>query len=150
MALLPPDPRQLRAILAHLDARLAENETVALYLRLQREAVLAALAGTEHPAQPPSPSQPHPQSRQRAGRKGKGGGPLPGFAPPSVGAGFVVQQKRTPSGPEPVFIHLADCAMIAGTPHPIRADEARAALTDPTVEPCALCRPDTELGIDLA
>ncbi|MFE4411015.1 DUF6233 domain-containing protein [Streptomyces sp. NPDC056821] len=31
-----------------------------------------------------------------------------------------------------------------------RVDEARAALTDPTVEPCGFCRPETELGIDFA
>ncbi|MFB9640443.1 DUF6233 domain-containing protein [Streptomyces spiralis] len=35
----------------------------------------------------------------------------------------------------------------ARTPHPIRPDEARAALTDPNIEPCRFCRPDTELGI---
>jgi hypothetical protein len=40
--------------------------------------------------------------------------------------------------------------MIDGMSHRIRADEARAALTDPTVAPCAFCRPDTDLGIDLA
>jgi hypothetical protein len=40
--------------------------------------------------------------------------------------------------------------MIEGTPHPIRADEARAALADPTIAACAFCLPDTELGIDLA
>ncbi|MFF5438764.1 DUF6233 domain-containing protein [Streptomyces achromogenes] len=40
--------------------------------------------------------------------------------------------------------------MIEGTPHRIRPDEARAALTDPTVAPCTFCRPDTGLGIDLA
>ncbi|MFJ5898253.1 DUF6233 domain-containing protein [Streptomyces sp. NPDC093064] len=32
----------------------------------------------------------------------------------------------------------------------IRVDEARAALTDPTVEPCGFCRPETELSIDFA
>jgi hypothetical protein len=80
----------------------------------------------------------------------KGSRSLPGFAPPSTKTGFVVQQKRTPQGPEPAFIHLADCTMIEGTPHGIRADEARAALTDPNIVPCTFCRPDTELGIDLA
>ncbi len=64
--------------------------------------------------------------------------------------GFVVQQKRTPTGPEPALIHMADCTMIEGTPHRIRADEARAALTDPNIEPCQFCRPDIELGIDVA
>lgn len=83
-------------------------------------------------------------------RKVKGAGPLPGFVPPPVKTGYVVRQKRTPHGSEPAFIHLADCHMIEGTPHRIRADEARAALTDPTIEPCQFCQPDTELGMDLA
>ncbi|MGV4984496.1 DUF6233 domain-containing protein [Streptomyces sp. NRAIS4] len=139
MSELPPDSPRLRAILAHLDKQLAENETVGIYLRLQRQAVLHAL---EHAERPPQP--------QRPARKVKGGGPLPDFAPPPVKTGFVVQQKRTPHGPEPAFIHLADCHMIEGTPHRIRADEARAALTDPNIEPCQFCRPDTELGVDLA
>ncbi|MFB7510425.1 DUF6233 domain-containing protein [Streptomyces broussonetiae] len=138
MSLLPPDPRRLRAILGYLDERLAENETLATYLRIQRDTVLAALAEAERPA------------RQRPRRQGKGNGPLPGLTPPRVRTGYVVQQKRTPTGPEPALIHLADCTMVQGTPHRIRADEARAALTDPTVEPCTFCRPDTELGTDLA
>ncbi len=138
VSLLPPDARRLRAILAHLEEQIAVSETVTTYLRLQRDAVLAALARVE--AQP----------QQRPKRKAKGGGPLPGFSPPSVKAGFVVQQKRTPAGPEPAFIHLADCTMIEDPSHRIRADEARAALSDPTIEPCGFCRPDTQLGIDLA
>jgi hypothetical protein len=136
---LPPDPRRLRVILAHLDEEIADNETVATYLRLQREAVLAALGRAERPPQ-----------QQRPGRKGKGAGPLPTFTPPPARTGYVVQQKRTSHGPEPAFIHLGDCTMFEGTPHPIRADEARAALTDPTITACTFCRPDTELGIDLA
>ncbi|MEV7242758.1 DUF6233 domain-containing protein [Streptomyces sp. NPDC093248] len=136
---LPPDPRRLRVILAHLDGEIADNETVATYLRLQREAVLTALGRAERPPQ-----------QQRPGRNVKGAGPLPAFAPPPARTGYVVQQKRSTHGPEPAFIHLADCTMIEGTAHPIRADEARAALTDPTITACPFCRPDTELGIDLA
>ncbi|MFF7972104.1 DUF6233 domain-containing protein [Streptomyces sp. NPDC007905] len=139
MSLLPPDVRRLRAILAYLEEQIAESETVALYLRLQRDAVLAALTDAGRPPQ-----------QQRSRRTAKGGGPLPGFSPPPAQTGYVVQQKRTPHGPEPAFIHLADCTMIDGTPHHIRADEARAALTDPNIEPCTFCRPDTELGVDLA
>ncbi|GHH31345.1 DUF6233 domain-containing protein [Streptomyces rubradiris] len=93
--------------------------------------------------------QPSPR-RQRPARPVKGAGALPAFAPAYIRTGFVIQQKRTPAGPEPALIHLADCSMIEGAPHRIRADEARAALTEPTVAPCAFCRPDTELGIDLA
>jgi hypothetical protein len=138
VSLLPPDPARLRAILAYLEEQIARSETVATYLRLQRDAVAAALADVERPP------------RQRPRRKTKGGGPLPGFNPPPVRTGYVVQQKRTPAGPEPAFVHLADCTMIEGAAHPIRADEARAALTDPTIEPCTFCRPDTDLGMDLA
>lgn len=124
-------------ILAHLDRQIAENQTIGIYLRLQRDAVREALVRAERRA-PRRPS------------RVKGAGPLPGFTPPpAVGGGFVVQQKRTPAGPEPALIHTADCAVIKGRPHRIRADEARAALMDPNVEACRLCRPDTELGIDL-
>ena len=141
MAALPPDPRRLRAILAYLEARIAENETVGIYLRLQSEAVRAALARTEERPRSPQSRPTPPQRRQSA---------PPPFTP-SRGAGhpraFVVQQKRTPNGPEPAVIHTDDCTMIEGTTHPIRAHEARVALTDPTIEPCAFCRPDSELGI---
>ncbi|MFH9677702.1 DUF6233 domain-containing protein [Streptomyces sp. NPDC017405] len=140
MTELPPDPPRLRAILAHLDRQVAENDTIGRYLRLQRDAVQKALARAEQPS----------SRRQRPARPVKGAGPLPAFAPAHIRTGFVVQQKRTPAGPEPALIHLADCSMIDGAPHWIRVDEARAALTDPTVAPCTFCRPDTDLGIDLA
>lgn len=138
MPLLPPDPPRLRAILAHLDREIADNETITVYLRLQRDAVRDALVLAER--QPP----------RRPQRQSKGAGPLPNFTPPSSKSGYVVQQKRTPTGPEPALIHMADCTMIEGTSHPIRADEARAALADPNITACQFCRPDTELGIDLA
>ncbi|MDO0936488.1 DUF6233 domain-containing protein [Streptomyces sp. DG2A-72] len=139
MSQLPPDPARLGVILAFLDRQIAEIETVAIYLRLQRNTVREALMRAERPQ--PQRTKPPP----------KGAGPLTGFAPPaSKNVGFVVQQKRTPNGPEPALIHMADCTMIEGTPHRIRADEARAALTDPNIEPCQFCRPDTELGTDLA
>ncbi|MEU6475308.1 DUF6233 domain-containing protein [Streptomyces sp. NPDC047017] len=139
MAALPPDPPRLRAILAYLDRQITEHEVVGIYLRLQRDAVRKALGQAEQPPE-----------HQRRGRKVKGGGPVPALARPSSTTGYVVQQKRTPGGPEPALIHLADCSMIQGTPHPIRPDEAQSALTDPTIEPCGFCRPDTSLGIDLA
>ncbi|MDT7847229.1 DUF6233 domain-containing protein [Streptomyces justiciae] len=136
---LPPDSARLRAILEHLDKQIADNETVATYLRLQRDAVQAALARAE-----PSPARP-----RRSGRLAKGAAPLRslGIAHAQPRPRFVVQQKRTPRGPEPSIIHVADCTMIEGTPHSITAHDARVALTDPTIEPCGFCRPDTELGI---
>nr|WTB30851.1 DUF6233 domain-containing protein [Streptomyces sp. NBC_00830] len=45
------------------------------------------------------------------------------------------------------MIHAYDCTMIVGTTHPIGDHEARVALTDSSIEPCAFCGPDTELGI---
>jgi len=60
---------------------------------------------------------------------------------------FVVHQKRTPRGPEPAIIHVDDCSMIEGRPHPISEHDARVSLTNPNLEPCAFCRPDTEPGI---
>ncbi|AVH56500.1 hypothetical protein C4B68_12785 [Streptomyces dengpaensis] len=44
---LPPDPARLRTILAHLEAQLADEETVVTYLRLQQDAVRHALAVAE-------------------------------------------------------------------------------------------------------
>lgn len=137
MSELPPDPPRLRAILAHLDKQITDHEAVGIYLRLQREAVQAALAQAETPAQ------------RRPGRPAKGAAPLRsmGIAQVQPRPQFVVQQKRTPRGPEPAIIHVGDCSMIEGTPHPIGEHDARVSLTDPNSEPCAFCRPDTELGM---
>ncbi|MEV8432018.1 DUF6233 domain-containing protein [Streptomyces chartreusis] len=133
---LPPDSPRLREILAHLDKELAANETVGTYLRLQRQAVQAALKQAEAP----------PPRRSRIAKGGKGLGPV---AQISVRPTFIVQQRRTPRGSEPSMIHLADCSMIDGRPHRITEHDARVSLTDPTIEACAFCRPDAELGIDV-
>jgi len=137
MSELPPDAPRLRAILAHLDKQVADHETIGIYLHLQREAVLAALAQAEAPPQ------------RRSGRPAKGAAPLRtmGMSHAASRPQFVVQQKRTPRGPEPAIIHLGDCSMIEGTPHPISEHDARVSLMDPNLEACGFCRPDTELGI---
>ncbi|MET8269794.1 MULTISPECIES: hypothetical protein [unclassified Streptomyces] len=98
MSELPPDPPRRRAILAHLNQQLTENETVVIYLRLQRDAVQAALTRTE---------QPSPLGPRRPGRPVKGGTGLPALAQADGRVGFVVQQKRTPQGPEPAMIHVS-------------------------------------------
>ncbi|MDX3310428.1 DUF6233 domain-containing protein [Streptomyces sp. ME08-AFT2] len=128
-------------ILAHLDRQMAEHEPLAVYLRPQRDAVLAALARSEH------------RPQRRPAPRAKGAGSLPGFTPhpvPGRDEGFVVQQKRTPGGPEPALIHLADCTLIEAASHRIRAAEARTAPAVPNIEPGRFCRPDTALGIDAA
>lgn len=133
---LPPDPARLRAILAYLDRQRADNETVGIYLRLQRDAVKAALSQAEAP--PP-----------RRPRLPKGGANLGPVVQITVRPAFVVQQKRTPRGPEPATIHLSDCTMIEGQPHRISEHDARVSLNDPNIEACAFCRPDSELGMDV-
>ncbi|MEV8432087.1 DUF6233 domain-containing protein [Streptomyces sp. HUAS 31] len=166
MAELPPDARRLRAILAYLDEQIAGHETVGIYLRLQREAVRAELTRVESrqvagPPEPPSelPKSSGPPESSRSSRSARPlQSPRPRQAPAALSpfapsremrqsTGFVVQQKRTPNGPEPAVIHTGDCTMIEGTPHRIGDHDARAALTDPNIEPCAFCRPDSELGI---
>ncbi|MFE4956740.1 DUF6233 domain-containing protein [Streptomyces sp. NPDC056653] len=39
------------------------------------------------------------------------------------------------------------CPPIVGSTHPIGDHEARVALTDPNIGPCASRRPDSELGV---
>ncbi len=48
------------------------------------------------------------------------------------------------------MIHSDDCSMIEGRSHPIADHDARAALTDPNVQACAFCRPESDLGMDVA
>ncbi|MYQ45539.1 hypothetical protein GTW40_10775 [Streptomyces sp. SID4985] len=139
MSDLPPDPPRPRAILAHLDRQITDNDTVGTYLRIRRNAVHNALA------------QADPPTRQRPVRRAKGSrGPGPAAAHSSAATGYVVQHKRTPNGHEPAIIHLATCVVISGASEPVRANEARAALTEPTIEPCTACRPDTPLGMEEA
>ncbi|MER5444780.1 DUF6233 domain-containing protein [Streptomyces sp. NPDC002764] len=137
MSALPPDAPRLRAILAFLEERISDHQAVGVYLRLQRDAVREALARAEggRPAEGDGngpPRRRRPDAPDRGGRRS---------------TGFVVQQKRTPDGPEPAMIHTDDCTMIDGPAHPVRGREARAALTEPDIAPCTFCRPDTELGV---
>ncbi|WP_329217038.1 DUF6233 domain-containing protein [Streptomyces sp. NBC_01485] len=140
MSALPPDTPRLRAILRHLDQQITDNETVGLYLRLQRDAVSKALGRAEGHATP----QPAQTPRQRPAA-------LPAFAGSQRGpkaTGFSVERQPRAIGPEPARIHTDDCRS-AGPTHPITAHDARAALLDPMVQACGFCRPDTELGMNL-
>ncbi|WP_342786894.1 DUF6233 domain-containing protein [Streptomyces cyaneus] len=63
---------------------------------------------------------------------------------------FVVQQKRTPQGPEPAIIHVGDCTLIEGAP-PSDQRARRACLAHgPERQALHLLPPDSELGIDVA
>lgn len=141
MAELPPDAPRLRVILAHLDRQIAETDTVGTYLRLQRDAVQRALARAEPP----------PRKERSPGRLAKGAsGPLPALTRLAQTAEYAVQQKCSADDPNPAVIHLASCEEITGASRTAPSDEARAALMDPSFVPCLACRPETELGIDLA
>ncbi|WP_406321778.1 DUF6233 domain-containing protein [Streptomyces sp. NBC_00519] len=136
---LPPDPPRLRAILGYLEKQLTEEETVVTYLRLQVRAVQHALTVAENrgPAGPGPPRQP-------AARPALGPAPT---RSERKSTGFVIEQRRTPTGPQEAAVHLDDCTMTSNMTHPVTAHEARLALTDAQLEACAFCRPDTELGI---
>ncbi|MEU2623026.1 DUF6233 domain-containing protein [Streptomyces sp. NPDC007157] len=142
---LPPDTPRLRAILAHLDKQIADTDTVATYLRLQRGAVLAAISRADHtsiprPATSAPTQQPHqPQRSQPTDRAS---------AQP---VGLVIEEQRKAGRPTGGMIHTATCM-----PHmklrPITPEVARQVLAkdDQFFTPCPLCRPDTELDIDVA
>lgn len=133
MTELPPDPPRLRAILADLEERLADHETVGIYLRLQREEVQRALTAAERPA---------PSSRQlpRAQR--------PALEAPARGrqTGYVIDRHPGVDGPQPRGVHLDDCKQPSHLAQAATAEAARAAIVG-GLEACPLCRPDTKLGI---
>jgi hypothetical protein len=126
---LPPDLKRLRAVLAHLDRQLTDNETVGTYLRLQRDTVQRALAAAEPaPAQQQRPEPP----RQPTARPGM----------------YLLEPKIHERHPEPPTIHTSTCAMPSRRTREISAQEARVALTqDAGAAPCEFCRPDTKLGL---
>ncbi|MEU3785235.1 DUF6233 domain-containing protein [Streptomyces sp900129855] len=138
---LPQDPPRLRAILGFLEQQLADEETVVTYLRLQVQSVRHALAVAEHrkPAEPGPP-----QRRPAAARPALGPAPNRGER---KSTGFMIEQRRTPTGPLEAAVHQDGCTMTSNMTHPVTAHEARLALTDAQLEACAFCRPDTELGI---
>ncbi|MFF4709254.1 DUF6233 domain-containing protein [Streptomyces sp. NPDC001297] len=145
MSELPSDAPRLRAILAHLDQQIADTDTIGTYLRLQRDAVQAALSRTGHTTTPRS-ALPTPQRRPRQLPQGQ---PQGGTASPPVG--LVTEEQRKDGGPSGGMIHTAACM-----PHmqlrPITPETARQVLAKDSAffTPCPLCRPDTDLGIDVA
>ncbi|MEU9976412.1 DUF6233 domain-containing protein [Streptomyces sp. NPDC051014] len=164
---LPPDPPRLRAILAHLDRQIADTDTVATYLRLQRSAVLAAIsdtdrtrrattppAATSHPAATFAPSPPSSQSSQSS--QSPQSAPKRPPAPVRREAGsrrptrFLVERPASATKPAP--IHTSGCGKGFTGSKPIDAGLARHVLVnDPRgFAACPTCRPDTELGIDVA
>ncbi|WP_262058550.1 DUF6233 domain-containing protein [Streptomyces sp. STR69] len=143
---LPPDPARLRAILGYLEQQLTEEETVITYLRLQVEAVRHALTVAENRG-PANTTPPSPHRTTSAAPAALG--PAPTRAQ-RQSTGFMIEQRRTPTGPQEAAVHLDDCTMSSNRTHPVSPQDARLALTDAQLEACQFCRPDTELGIDVA
>jgi hypothetical protein len=139
---LPPDPDRLRAILAYLEQQVADNETVGIYLRIQRDAVLEALIAAEVG----KPAGPRPPTAGPVLEATPTAEPTPTSARLQRPTGFVIDRHRTPDGPEPASVHLGDCNLTSSIARPVSAERARAAIAD-GLEACAICRPDTELGI---
>ncbi|OIJ88273.1 DUF6233 domain-containing protein [Streptomyces colonosanans] len=143
MSALPPDAPRLRAILRHLEEQIADNETLGIYLHLQRDAVRAALARAErktaHRSQRPSrPRRPAPPPADAPDR-----GEL-------RATGYVIEPKRHPKHPKPALIHLADCTAPQRDTMPVARDQARLGLVKDAehIAACEVCAPGTSLGIE--
>ncbi|MFF4902922.1 DUF6233 domain-containing protein [Streptomyces sp. NPDC001068] len=138
---LPPDAPRLRAILAHLDQQIADTDTVGTYLRLQRGAVVSAISRAERQAIPrpviAAPKRPPALADRRDTA-----------VHPS--ARFIIELPEKAGQAAP--IHTSSCTKTLTRSRPIEADLARQGLVnDPRgFTACTMCRPDTELGIDVA
>ncbi|MEU1254848.1 DUF6233 domain-containing protein [Streptomyces chartreusis] len=130
---LPPDAPRLRLILEHLDREVEANQTIRTYLGFQRDAVLRALDGAPgEEVVETKPAAPSPAPRARKSRTSKP---------------FQLGRVRTPDGPVPASVHMADCHMAGPLAQSVSAMEARTSLTDAGLEACAFCRPDLELDL---
>ncbi|MFF8864740.1 DUF6233 domain-containing protein [Streptomyces sp. NPDC015139] len=136
MSELPPDPPRL--ILALLDQRLAETETVATSCACR-------------PAQSAKRSPRRRSRRPTAGgcrRRSRSRRALDAPAVEPAG-GFVVEKQLHAGHPLGAAVHRAGCTVIQRDANPVSADEARQALTgDGTFfRACEFCRPVTALQI---
>jgi hypothetical protein len=143
---LPSDPPRLRAILAHLDEQLAGNETVGIYLRLQRDTVRAALAAAERRGASESRRLSAPRHTAPPPAADPDSAPDSGSSP----TGYVIEPKQHPGHPMPALYHLARCAMPRRSTSPITPEQIRIGLRDPLgyLAPCEFCAPDNTLDPD--
>ncbi|MBW8801424.1 MAG: hypothetical protein JF597_50160 [Streptomyces sp.] len=105
-----------------------------IYLRLQADAVRAALAAAGRP----TPNRQWQQPQRSA------------LEVPTLP--YMVEQQLSERHPLGADVHRADCTMAQRGTRPITAEGARQALVkDPqSFRPCEFCRPDRGLGIDVA
>lgn len=147
MSDLPPDAERLRQILRYLEDQDADNQTLLEYLRRQRVAVLKALTEAEggEPTEGPGKAQAGEKPPSRPA-----GAVIPTAPrdPRRPGKPYKLERRKTPDGPVPTAVHMADCHMAGELTHAVNAMEARLALTDSRLPACSFCRPDLELGIE--
>ncbi|MGI5133859.1 MULTISPECIES: DUF6233 domain-containing protein [unclassified Streptomyces] len=139
---LPPDPARLRVILAWLEEQVTDNETVGIFLRLQRDTVAQALAQaaeSEQPATPP-PAPPAPPAKP----------PRPTSLPTFTGdhrPAFKVVEQGGENEPARLTLHIGACDVDDGPAHQVDAHDALAALRE-GLDACSVCRPDIDLSFD--
>ncbi|MBK3572622.1 hypothetical protein JHN63_02040 [Streptomyces sp. MBT65] len=140
MSELPPDPPRLRAILTHLEQQLAATDTIATYLRLQRDAVQQALASAERQNTPRPPAATAPSSPRHPPRATR-----MRLRPGT----YMLEPKIHPDHPRPPIIHIGGCNRPERSTSECTVREAELALTPGLVgaEACPRCRPDLSLGL---
>lgn len=144
---LPPDPERLRVLLAWLTDRREENETVGIWLRLQRDAVKRALDEAEGGTREQQPA-PEPEPQPAPERPAPGIRPLHTFtqrASGSSGSGFLLEYRAQGVG-DRVIVHTDDCSS-SGDSRPIDAHDARAAI-GAGAEACSFCQPRMALDME--
>jgi hypothetical protein len=140
MSELPPDPPRLQAILGYLEQQLAATDTIATYLRLQRNAVQRALASAQ-PQNTPRPPAPASRSRPQQPPRETRMKLKPGT--------YMLEPKTGPNDPRPPLIHVGGCNRTERDTSECTLREAELALTPGLVgaEACEHCRPDLSLGL---
>ncbi|MFG3585158.1 DUF6233 domain-containing protein [Streptomyces sp. NPDC047990] len=147
MSELPPDPPRLRAILAHLDKQLADTDTVRMYLQLQRQQVQHALDAAGRA--PDRGTRQAPRRAPELPSAGPTARPLNG--PTGDGSGFMLEQKKHPTHPNPATLHVDSCTMATQKTLALNGGELQAALREgEDVAPCEFCRPQSKIGDAIA
>ncbi|MGI5143708.1 DUF6233 domain-containing protein [Streptomyces sp. CA-106110] len=139
MSELPPDAERLRVILAWLEEQVTDNETVGIFLRLQRDTVAQALAQAAEGEQPATPPPAPPAKLTRP------------TSPPTFTGGhrpaFKVVERGGENEPPRLTLHIGACDVDDGPAHQVDAHDALAALRE-GLDACSVCRPDIDLSFD--
>ncbi|MFG3043293.1 DUF6233 domain-containing protein [Streptomyces sp. NPDC048330] len=63
------------------------------------------------------------------------------------GPGWDLSYLREKGRRVPDSVHIDDCRMAGKNTGPLTRDEARQILSEGSAAPCAICRPDSDLGL---